>query len=452
LENVTLSIALAVSALVLCLPPIYGLIVYVAALAWYPPYLTVQLGTIDFCVTRIVILALYAKIFLGTNLSRRFKFNWLDALAITYFVAQIISNAFTDSMMKLLENRAGAAFDMLLPYFIVRMVVTDKKKYLTLLKGILIIAAPLAIVGLYQCLTSHNPVGFMMKYTAWSSTSRGHFQSGYIPRARRGFFRANVTFSVSIMFGLFFAMLGPACVGLLRNINKNRIYYIVAIILMAVGIFSSMSSGPMLAGLLAVSFIAFHRYRKYWKMTLAAVILMCGTVEITSNRHFYDILGGFTISPGTAWYRSRLIEVALFEGGMSGHWVAGFGNDADPGWSSRIDGRAHTDVVNHYLLVLVRYGLIGLVPFLAMNIMAIKKLIDGYKKSILKSDKWLIWCLSAGFFGLAGAMMSVSLFGQPTTVYYMMIGFTGVLPANITRIKHQNCNRSDYSGGSSDMF
>lgn len=438
MESVTLFIGLAVSALVLCLSPIYGLIVYVATLAWYPSYLTVQLGTIDFSASRIIILAIYAKIFLGTDLSKRFKFTWLDTLAIAYFVAQIASNALTAPMMKLLENRAGAAFDMLLPYFAVRMIVTDKKKYLTLLKGILIIAVPLAVIGLYQCLTSHNPVGFTMKYHAWASAE-------YTPRARRGFFRANVTFSVSIMFGLFFAIFGPACAGLMRNVEKNRFFYIVAIILMAVGIFSSMSSGPMLAGLLAVSFIAFYRYRRYWKMTLAVVILMCGTVEIISNRHFYDVLGGYTLVPGTAWYRSRLIEVALFEGGMSGHWITGFGNDVDPGWSPRIDDRDHTDVVNHYLLILCRYGLVGLVPFLAMNIAAIKKLADAYKASILESDKWLIWCLSAGLFGLAGAMMSVSLFEQATTVYYMMIGFAGVMSAIVKKTERQRFMKRELS-------
>jgi len=160
---------------------------------------------------------------------------------------------------------------------------------------------------------------------------------------------------------------------------------------------------------------------------------MCGSVEIISNRHFYDVLGGFTFSSRTAWYRSKLIDVALFEGGMSGHWLTGFGYNVDPGWASRIDGRDHTDTVNHYLLVLQRFGLVGLLPFLAMNVVVIKKLVDAYKASILDSDKWLVWCLLAGLFGLSGAFISVSLFGQPTTIYYMMIGFAGVMPMVVSR-------------------
>ncbi len=348
---------------------------------------------------------------------------------VIYFLCQILAGVFTSkSLTAFLENRAGAVFDMVLPYFALRMIVTSKKEYLTLLKSILIIAAPLAIVGFYQCLTGNNPVSFLKKYYAWKSNI------GYRPISRYGFYRADVTFPMSIMYGLFFAMFGPLCAGILRSTKKHRALCWIGLGLMGVGIFSSMSSGPMLAGLLSIPFIAFYRWRRYWKPIAIIIIVMCGSVEIISNRHFYDVLGDFTLNPGTAWYRSKLIDVALFEGGMSGHWLTGFGYNVDPGWGPQIDG-LHTDIVNHYLLILSRYGLVGLLPFLAVNMVVVKKLVDAYKISVLDSDKWLIWCLSAGLLGLAGAFMSVSLFGQPTTIYYMMIGFAGVMPAIITKAK-----------------
>ncbi|MHC4890703.1 MAG: hypothetical protein ACYTEO_14700, partial [Planctomycetota bacterium] len=218
MEGVTLIIAAAASTIVFFLSPVYGLIVYIATLAWYPSYLTVTVGTVDFTVHRIVILAIFANLFLRTSLPRRFKFMWLDKLVIIFFIAQILSNAFVDSMIKLLENRAGAAFDAVLPYFAVRMIIKSKEQYLTILKGILITAAPLAIVGFYQCLTGDNIVGFLMKYHGWSNMR----SEGYVALARKGFFRANVTFSHSIMFGLFFAMLGPVCAGILGIEKRYR--------------------------------------------------------------------------------------------------------------------------------------------------------------------------------------------------------------------------------------
>ena len=428
MEGITLGIAMAAIVLVFFLSPIYGLVVYIAILAWYPSYLAVSIGTIDFTACRIIILAIFAKLLLQTDLPSWFRFIWLDKIVIIYFLCQIVSGAFTTrSLIPFLENRAGAVFDMVLPYFAVRMIVTSRKEYLTLLKSILIIAAPLAITGFYQSVTGHNPVGFLRKYHTWKVASR------YVPIPRYGFFRADVTFPMSIMYGLFFAMFGPVCAGILRIAKEYKTLCWVGLGLMGVGVFSSMSSGPMLAGLLSILFIAVYHWRKYWKPIAIIIIVMCGSVEIISNRHFYDVLGGFTLNPATAWYRSKLIDVALFEGGMSGHWLAGFGFNVDPGWGPKVDGRLHTDTVNHYLLILHSYGLVGLVPFLAMSAVVLKKLIDAYKACTSDSDRWLVWCLSAGLFGLMGAFMSVSLFGQPTTIYYMMIAFAGVMPVIITR-------------------
>ena len=176
---------------------------------------------------------------------------------------------------------------------------------MVLLKGILVIAAPLAIVGFYQCITGDNPLGFLVKYNAWAVSQ------GYIPTSRLGFYRANVVFSHSIMYGLFFAMFGPVCAGVLKSVKKCKVIYWIAFGFMGIGIVSSMSSGPMFTALLSFSFIALYWWRKYWKPITLSIIVMCGTVEIISNRHFYDILGGFTLSPATAWYRSRLIDVAF---------------------------------------------------------------------------------------------------------------------------------------------
>lgn len=445
MQGVTLTIAALACVLVFFLSPIYALVVYVAAFSLYPSYLAVPVGTIDFTVLRIVIIAVYAKIFLLTDLPSRFRFLWVDKLVIIYFVAQIVAGLTTTrSAEAFLENRSGAVFDMVLPYFAVRLIVTDRQKYLTLLKSVLVIAAPLAMVGFYQCTTGNNPVGFFRNYGAWD-TGRD-----YVPMSRFGLMRADVVFTHPIMYGLFFAMFGPVCAGIFGHVRKSKkMLYWAAMGLMCMGLFSCVSSGPALAALLSIAFLGFYRYRRYWKPVVATVVILCGLVEVISNRHFYDVIDRFVLDSQTAWYRSRLIDVALYEGGMSGHWMAGYGYDTDPGWGPVIDRRPYTDIVNEYLLILSRYGLIGLVPFFAMNIAAVKRLIHGYKVSTQDCDKWLIWCLAAALFGLAGAFISVSLHGQPTTIFYMLLGFCGAMPAIVRRPKlHPGALRS--CGGTSD--
>lgn len=423
MEQITLLVGLAFVVTVLFVRPVYGLILYFASLAWYPSFLTVSVGTIDFTVRRIVILGILVKIILQADPVRRFRINWLDKLVIVVFAVQLAAGAFTAaSLMALIENRAGAIFDMVLPYFSVRILLQTKQQYLQLLKGILLVAIPLAIVGFAECLTGSNPMAFLRVYETAEAGS-----IPYVGAERFGLTRAAIGFSHPIMYGLFFAMLGPACAGLLRNV-RDRTVYGIGLALMGLGVFASVSSGPVLGAVLALLFILFFPWRRHWRMAVTMIVILCASVEIISNRHFYDVLGDFTFSSQTAWYRSRLISVALFEGGMSGHWLTGFGYGVDPGWGPRIDGRLNTDTVNQYILALHEFGLIALASFLLMNFAAAKQLHKAYLTSALIADRWLVWCVSGSLFGLWAAMMSVSLFGPPTSVFFVLLAFTGLLP------------------------
>ena len=422
MEAVTLTVAAIASTLIFFGSPVHGLVVFIAVSCLYPRYLAVSLGTIDFTASRIVIMVLFIKLFLMTDLPRRFKFIWLDKLLIVYFAAQFLASITTArSLMAFLENWLGSAVDMVLPYFAVRMIIIDRQKYLATLKWIFVIAAPLALAGFYQCMTGVNPVGFFRNYYAWSARD-------YFPRSRFGLMRADVVFEHSIMYGLFFSMFGPACAGVMGHVKKHKILYWIGLGLMCLGLFSCLSSGPALAALLSIGFLVFFRFRRYWKAAIISIVIMCGLIEVISNRHFYDVIDRFTLSSATAYYRSRLIDVALYEGGMSGHWITGYGYDVDPGWGPKIDRRSYTDMVNYYLSILSRYGLVGLIPFFAICIEAIRRLIHAYKISICNADEWIIWCLGAVLFGMAAAMGTVSLHDNTKTIFYVIIAFCGVMP------------------------
>jgi hypothetical protein len=437
MQEITLLVALVSGFVVMCVSPLYGLIVYLAMLGWYPSYLTIDVGGVNFTVSRIVILLVLLNAALRST--ERFKLIWLDKMVVIYFVFQLAAGVTTTEMFELFQNRAGEAFDAMLPYFAIRLIVRQEQEYATLLKALIAIAVPLAIIGFYQCLTGRNPFGHLKLYYAWRQSQ------GYVPIPRHGFFRADVTFPMSIMFGLFFSMYGPLIAGLLAY--RRRALAWVGLAIMAMGVFDSMSSGPMLGAILAAMFIFGFRFRRYWPGVVIAMIVACVVVEILSNRHFYDVLGSFTLSPGTAWYRSKLIDVAFFRGGMTGYWITGHGF-ADPGWSLLIDNRDHTDIVNEYLLVLSIYGLVGLVPYIIMICAAVSNLALAYRNAVLSRQQWLIWCLSASLFGTLGAMFSVSLFGQPTTVFFTILGLCGCMTGIIQRgsmsIAHIEYDRQEH--------
>ena len=415
MEIVTLLVAAAGCLLVLFVKPIYGLAVYTIVSIWYPYVVgTLDIGTIHFSAGRIVIIALFINIFTSTYLANNFKVIWLDRFVVILFLAEVAAGFTTTEPMKLIQYRAGDFFDMSLPYFAVRLIITTKGQYISLLKAIAWSVAVLAIFACYESLTGHNLLGFGRTLPQFET--RMFF-----------FHRAQTTFQHPIYYGVYCGMVGGLCMGLVKNENKKALLYMILIVLIFTGAFWSMSSGGLLTMMAAIGFICFYRFRKKWKVGIAAIILMCVLVEIISNRHFYDVIDRFTFNSSTTWYRSQLFEEAFFRGGMSGHWLTGYGFE-EPGWGPKIDMRDHTDMVNHYLMELCRYGLVGFIPFCVVIIAAIKRLFTGFWFIKNNEDSWLIWCIAGGLFGVLLAFNSVSLFWQPMTMLFMIFGFCVAVP------------------------
>lgn len=424
MEALTLTITAVGAILVFALPPVQGLVVFFAALVWYPSTLTVKLGTFDFSVCRILVLALFLQVAMNySDWLNRFKFRRLDTLVLVYFGAEIVSGLTTSAdIMSFLEWKAGGLFDLVLPYFAVRVILRDKGQYVFLLKSVMIMSAPMVCLGLYQSLTGINVAAPLLKHAAWGSADN------YLVMARFGFYRANVTLGICIHYGLFFATMGAVCIGLKSLVRHHRVLYYAGMVMMVLGVLTSMSSGPFLALLLSAAFVLSYKYRYMWRQALVVFILMAMFVEVLSNRHFYNVLAGLTMNAQTAWYRARLIDVVLFEGGMSGHWITGYGSGVDPGWCAVIDQRNHTDLCNHFIMILSYFGLVGLVPFLAVLWGAFKHLAESFKSCYCNPDRKLVWALSSALFGVVGVMNSVGLFGKINTIFFIVLGFCGCMP------------------------
>jgi hypothetical protein len=90
MEALTFTIGMLVSIAVFFVQPVHGLILYLASLIWYPSYLTVSVGTIDFTVRRIVVMAILFRLLLQEDTVRSFRWILLDKLVILYFAAELI--------------------------------------------------------------------------------------------------------------------------------------------------------------------------------------------------------------------------------------------------------------------------------------------------------------------------------------------------------------------------
>lgn len=411
--------------------PIRGLIVFCVALFMYPQRLVVELGPLNFTLGRIVILALLANAIFRAKLTRKLQLNALDFLFLLVFFC-ITGAAFTTMPAGGVVVRQGGLFmDTMFPYFAVRMILKSKEDLIAFIKGVAIIGVPLSILGIYEAITGRNPVDALNPYYgmgfAADVESIADKMEGGTNGKRFGLFRATGTFGIHICFGLFFAALAPMIAGLWKQPRANKVLIAAGVGFMLVGILSSASTAPLFSIVVSVAMIFCYPYRRFWPVLAISIFLSLLFVEVYSNRHFYHVITRLALNQETAYYRIGLFD-QTFQGGMDGHWFTGYGYvGLGPGTDNSNFPFFYKDLVNIYLYYLVRYGLMGVLPFIALNIVYYRKTYLGGVRASATGDKWLVWCFGAALVGWNVAMMTVGALSQNEILMAMMLGIASNL-------------------------
>lgn len=386
---------------------------YVIALAWYPVYLTVPIGTVDFNVSRILVMVLIMRLLFVPGVVSRFRPNWADAIVLIAFLTQFTSYAVNESMEVVFVRQMGSFFDTFLVYIAARLSIQSKDDFIDFATKIIIASIPLACLGLYQAFTGHNPYGFTKAFDAWDPREQS-FENRY------GWFRADVSFNLNISFGLYFAMLLALAIGLWHQLRWSKRSKVICVAFMGLGLFSSMSSGPLFAAIFSLGLIGIYRWRQHWFYYVVAAIAVIVAIEMYSNRHFPHVLGRLAFSTQNVYYRVGLWEEA-FGGGMDDHWVFGYGfvglgvgnDNSEFNWE-------HKDFLNIYIARLVRCGLFATIPYFVMTFMIYHTMRRGFARAPTEAHRWMIWCLIAGQAGWHIGLMTVGLLSQMLPFYYLM--------------------------------
>jgi hypothetical protein len=420
MQGVTLTFALILSVLVIALRPKYALVAYIVGLLWYPAYLAVSIGTIDILLGRFVVTVLLMRCFFDDSIRRKFTWNRLDTLVtlsmVVYVGAYLITKV--NPIGETLEGRAGFVMDTACAYFAARFIVTDRTALISIIKCISIALIPLAILGVIESVTGWQPFAPLWRFSPW-------FTGGpVVSEGRYGFARAVGPFSHAILFGGGFAMFLPLIYYLRHEKNDWRTFsYIISGIAM-LGALSSMSSGPcVMVGVVIFSLIM-ERHKHFIKPLFVFLVISCVLIGIASNRPFYHVIASWS-NPlgGASWHRARLIDVAIMK--FDEWWMVGYG-DKDPGWGP-LFGMGRSDITNEYILNGVRYGILGIIVLCAVLVKAFRGLISTYMKLSNPAMKSLCWAFGSLLFSVSVAWMSVSFFGQLSTLVYCSIGMIGSL-------------------------
>ena len=426
MEPVTFIIAAIASIGIWRSTPLYGLCIYFAAMLLYPAFLTLKIGPVDFNVGRILILVLYAKLILQTTVLQQFRWTILDKMVVVVFVTKTLALFTNAPVQPVLEHESGVVVTVLLPYIAIRAIITTKQDFFILVQTLIGVGLVLAVLGAYESLTGNNPMGFMKSYDAWQP--REHRMIN-----RLGLHRADVSFGNYLAFGLYFAAMLPLSLMLRGNQVKLLSKLFVASLLL-VGAISSMSSAPLFAIAFSGAFLFFFPFRMFAPLLIVMTVIVCVFLEFYSNRHFYEVPSRLALDQATVYDRVGLYEEA-FGGGMSGHWITGYGYvGLGPGQKYNDDfDWQHIDLLNIYINRLVQAGLVGTIPFLIMNVMYYVYLRRAFVACRTFEDQWMVWCLTATLLGWNLAMQTVGFLGNLESLLFSWIALAGCMPAIIAR-------------------
>jgi hypothetical protein len=418
------------SVLAFALPPVGALMAFTCALFTYPTRMTLPIGTADFTLGRFVIIPLLLNAILRQKRLRNFKPNAMDAVVVILWGGCTLAALMTMPTATVLERQGGIFFDNVMPYFAVRLLITSKAEFLKYVKYLAILGVPLALIGITESLTMKNPYHLLRPFYGMGFSTEAieaALREG-VNEKRMGLYRASGSFDIHISWGLFFAALWPICLGLLHQkvVSRERVLLLTAILI--VGLISSASSAPLFALITACLMIVAYPYRRAWPVLVVSVLLMLIFVEVYSNRHFYHVLTRLALNKETAYYRIGLFE-QTFGGGMDGHWVFGYGYvGVGPGTDNSNFPFLYRDLVNIYIFYLVRYGLVGLAPFIALNVLYYRRLVQAAVIARTYADKWTIWCFGTALVSWNVAMMTVGALAQTEIFFAMLLGIACNLP------------------------
>lgn len=421
MQVVTAAVIAVGSLLALRKRPVQAVAAYLIVLCWYPTFLTIKVGTLDFSASRLLIMVVLLRLVLSPGVIASFKIAWIDVFVLLAFVGRFGGLLVNESMATVFEREMGTFFDTCLAYSAARLGVRTNEDFVEIIKTLLVISVGLVFFGLYQCWTGNNVFGFMRQYDAWNPHEQEKFN-------RIGWYRADVTFNVSISFGLFFSVLFALCAGLGESAGWSRQRKMTLLVIMTLGVFSSMSSAPLFAIIITLFFMAMYPYRKYWLYLSMVAIAFVAAIELYSNRHVPHVLGRVAFSSENVYYRIGLVSEA-FGGGMDDHWTYGYGYiGLGPDEHKKEFDWYHQDMVNIYIARLARTGLTGAVPFVILTLLPYVRLRKAFLRAPTQEDQWLLWCFGAGLIGWQFAFMTVNLLNQMLMLYYVFMGIAASSP------------------------
>jgi hypothetical protein len=384
-------------------------VLILSMLVW-PEYLRFPVGLLDLSVPRCVALLLLAKA-ISRGRHQQISICKVDYLVFVLWIWTIVASAILNSPLTHVTETIGRGLDTVLMYLVIRYYIFSLDDLRGMVWWLGLVAVAMGFLGAVEAFTGKSPYAGMTDLRAWRWIDK---ENEY----RLGLLRAKASTSVHIYFGLSMAMITGMLLSIHRVLPRSR-FRSLAILLGYAGALSSMSSGPWLA-CISIFLLGFYQNRlDLIKPSLMLIALAAIGLEVASNRHFYNLIDYLALDPQTAWYRTRLLEVAFSQ--LHEFWLVGVGAYYPHHWGALLDGRQHIDVVNHFLIVALYGGLPAMILYILSHWYAFKRIAVLLRSAAGTPLGIAAFKLGVVLVALDIASLSVGLFGPPLLLSHVLL-------------------------------
>jgi hypothetical protein len=361
---------------------------------------------LHFTMLRVVVLFGCARLVLRSEL-RDLKWLRMDTLVVLWVISGVTIYTLLWRSLDALTNRLGFAYDAVGLYFIFRFLIRDMDNIRSATKLFAITLLPLALCMMVEKSTGVDPF----------------YALGGVPQftvIREGVLRCQGPFSHPILAGTFGAVWLPLFVGLWWQGSGNRLAAVIGIISSTAITLLSGSSGPVATYMVGIVGLSLWSARNHMRTIRRGIVVFLLALQVVMKAPLWFVFAKIDIFSGsTGWHRANVIDRTFAN--FFDWWLLGTKDVGSWGiWAG--------DITNQYILEGVRGGLISVIFFVWIIVVAFSGLGLAMRAPNLDSPRHhrMLWALGSALLAHVIGFFSISYFDQNVVNWYLLLAMIGV--------------------------
>lgn len=405
-------VAILVAGIVICISSRRNaLIAFLAAAILIPPDQVLLLGGVHLPMLRILAIFGLVRVLRGKFSKKQPIFsggmNRIDQAIIVLSVFVFINGLLLWQVWGQLVFQLGSLLSAFGAYFLLRFLIRDLADVRYAIRVLAVVAAVVAVLMAYEHQTGKN-----LLYSTLGGARADVLGSSIV---RDDHLRAAGPFGHPILAGTFGGILLPLFIGLWwKKEEKNDRTYAALGVAAATVISFSASSSTALFGLLGgIVGLCFWPLRRRMRVIRWGIVGTLVSLHLYMRSPVWHLISDIDLTgSSSSYHRYQLINQCVLH---FWDWVlVGTKNYESWGWDM-------WDLSNQYVAYADQYGLIPLLSFLAIIVLAFRYLGKARRSEPDRKQQVFIWALGASMFANVVAFFGISYFDQTIVAWYALL-------------------------------